>query len=39
MQAGEHFSSGTRYGSDEIVAFAAGGGKHGVLGEAFLILL
>ena len=35
MQAGEHFSSGTRYGSDEIVAFAADGGKHGVTGQAF----
>ena len=35
MQAGGHFPSGTRYGSDEIIAFAADGGKHGVLGQAF----
>ena len=33
MQAGGHFPSGTRYGSDEIIAYA--GGKHGVLGQAF----
>ena len=36
MQAGGHFSSGTRYGSDEIVAFAADGSKHGVVGQAFI---
>ena len=35
MQAGGHFPSGTRYGSDEMKAFAADGGKHGVLGQAF----
>ena len=35
MQAGGHFSSGSRYGSDEIVAFVADGGKHGVVGQAF----
>ena len=35
MQAGGHFSDGTRYGTDEIVAFA-GNAKHGAIGEAFL---
>ena len=35
MQASGHFPSGTRYGSDEIIAFALDGGKHGVLGQAF----
>ena len=35
MQAGGHFPSGTRYGSDEMIAFAADGDKHGVLGQAF----
>ena len=36
IQTGGHFSDGTRYGTDEIVAFAGDGGKHGVIGEAFL---
>ena len=36
MQAGGHFSSGSRYGTDGIVAFAADSGKHGVLGQAFI---
>ena len=35
MQVGGHFPSGTRYGTDEIVAFAADGSKHGVTGQAF----
>ena len=34
MESGGHFSNGTRYGTDEIVAFA--GGRHGSLGAAFL---
>ena len=34
METGGHFSNGTRYGTDEIVAFA--GGRHGSLGAAFL---
>ena len=34
MQCG-HFSNGTRYGVDEIAAFAGHGGKHGAIGEAF----
>lgn len=32
---GGHFSNGTRYGNDEIVAFAGHGGRHGAIGEAF----
>ena len=36
MQASGHFSNGSRYGVDEIVAFAGDGGKHGMIGEAFL---
>ena len=36
MQAGGHFSNGTRYGKNEIVAFSSDGGKHGIVGEAFL---
>ena len=36
MQSGGHFSNGTRYGNDEIVAFAGSGSKHGAIGEAFL---
>ena len=35
MESGGHFSNGTRYGTDEIVAFA--GGRHGSLGAAFLV--
>ena len=34
MESGGHFANGTRYGTDEIVAFA--GGRHGSLGAAFL---
>ena len=34
MESGGHFSNGTRYGADEILAFA--GGRHGSLGAAFL---
>ena len=34
LQTGGHFSNGTRYGADEILAFA--GGRHGSLGAAFL---
>ena len=33
MDSGGHFTNGTRYGNDEIVAFSDG--KHGVFGEAF----
>ena len=33
-EAGGHFPQGTRYGKEEIVAFA--GGRHGVIGDAFL---
>ena len=36
MQSGGHFSNGTRYGGDEIVAFVGDGGRHGIVGEAFL---
>ena len=36
MQSGGHFSNGTRYGNDEIAAFAGSGSKHGAIGEAFL---
>lgn len=35
MQCGGHFSSGTRYGVDEIEVFAGNGGRHGAIGEAF----
>ena len=35
MQSGGHFASGTRYGVDEIEAFAGHGGRHGTIGEAF----
>ena len=34
MESGGHFSNGTRYGADEILAFA--GGRHGSLGATFL---
>ena len=34
MESGGHYSNGTRYGTDEIIAFA--GGRHGSLGVAFL---
>ena len=34
MESGGHYSNGTRYGTDEIIAFA--GGRHGSLGAAFL---
>ena len=36
--AGGHFSNGTRYGIDEIAAFAGHGGRHGAIGEAFFDL-
>ena len=36
MQAGGHFSDGTRYGTNEIVAFSNGSSKRGTVGEAFL---
>ena len=40
MQAGGYFSSGSRYGTDGIVAFAANSGKHmqgvHVLGQGFI---
>ena len=36
MQAGGYFPSGSRYGTDGIVAFAANSDKHGVLGQAFI---
>ena len=36
--AGEHFFNGTRYGVDEIAAFAGHGGRHGAIGEAFFDL-
>ena len=36
MQASGHFSNGSRYGTDEIVAFVGDGGKHGTIGAAFL---
>ena len=36
MQASGHFSNGSRYGTDEIVAFIGDGGKHGTIGAAFL---
>ena len=35
MQSGGHFANGTRYGVNEIEAFAGQGGKHGAIGEAF----
>ena len=34
MLFGGHFSDGTRYGSNEIVAYASDDGKHGVFGHA-----
>ena len=36
--AGGHFFNGTRYGVDEIAAFAGHGGRHGAIGEAFFDL-
>ena len=36
--AGGHFCNGTRYGVDEIAAFAGHGGRHGAIGEAFFDL-
>ena len=33
MESGGHFSDGTRYGADEIVAYSSG--KHGIFGQAF----
>jgi len=36
MQSGGHFSNGTRYGTNEIIAFTDHDGKHGVVGKAFL---
>ena len=37
MESGGHFSNGTRYGTDEIVAFA--GGRHGFTGSCFPLIL
>ena len=34
MESDGHYSNGTRYGADEIIAYA--GGRHGSLGAAFL---
>ena len=36
--AGGHFFNGTRYGVDEIAAFAGHSGRHGAIGEVFFDL-
>ena len=36
MQAGGHFSNGTRYGANEILAYSGDGGKHSIFGKVFL---